>query len=522
LPFIFKIAVVVVLTAWFAPAMSAAVGDRVSEVLTQLRAQGFNFIYNVQLIDDDLRVRQAPNAVGGVELAREILAEHGLSLVPIADNVFAVVRTQTAQPAAPPPKTNVVLDAVVVQTSRYSLANDASPHTLLTQEQVKNLPLLGDETLRAVQRLPGAAVNGWAALGPIRGGAPNETGIYLDGMRLYEPFHLKNFLSPVSVLDARLVASMDVYSGGYSAQYGDHLSSIIDAKTVQPAGRYYEVGVSAFHVNGLLALQAGDADFFASGRRSNLSELAEYSENDFGKPGYNDGFARVQYDFTDTTRGSVNVLASRDDIVARKDEGEQAVRAGYRNVYAWATLAHDWSADVDSRLLLGFTDVANRRSGQVLQPGRRSAVVNDERMFHIANLRFDHRWNTTLFERQMEHRFGAEWRQLSAKYQYASDIRFETDFPLPGSPAVQTQNTASLSPEGDEVGGYWDARIELNKHWALQGGLRLDRQGYHGAVDATQVGPRASVLYAPTSRTRLLGGATFNRRRSMNCRWKMA
>jgi hypothetical protein len=479
-------------------------GRSVADVLTELRAQGWVFIYNTQVLNDDIRVKQPPQATGGLELAREILAEHDLALMPVADKIFAVVRVKARGQQNEIPPVAATLDEVVVQTSRYSLANDASAHTLLTQEQVQNLPKLGDETLRAVQRLPGAAVNGWAALGPIRGGAPNETGIYLDGMRLYEPFHLKNFLSPMSLLDARLIHSMDVYSGGYSAQYGDHLSSIIDAKTVQPAqARYYELGLTALHVNGLLALQAGDTRFFASGRRSNLPELSQLSEQDFGNAGYNDGFARVQYDFSGATRGSLNVLSSRDDIVARKDEGAQQARADYRNTYLWGSLTHDWSERAESRLLLGYTDVTNRRSGSVSQPNRRNGAVNDARTFEVANLRLDHRWNTTLFERAIEHRFGAEWRELSAQYRYGSDVRFETDFPLPDSPAVQTQRAVALSSEGGEIGGYWDARIEANKQWALQGGLRIDRQGYHGEVDATQVSPRASVLYAPTPRTRL-------------------
>ena len=54
------------------------------------------------------------------------------------------------------------------------------------------------------------------ALVAVRGGLPNETAIVLDGLRLYEPFHLKNFLSPVSLLDSRLIQSMEIYSGRIS------------------------------------------------------------------------------------------------------------------------------------------------------------------------------------------------------------------------------------------------------------------------------------------------------------------
>jgi hypothetical protein len=67
--------------------------------------------------------------------------------------------------------------------------------------------------------------DGFSSLGAVRGGEPNETAIVLDGLRLYEPFHLKNFMSPVSVLDARVVRSMQVYSGGFPVIYVRKLQS---------------------------------------------------------------------------------------------------------------------------------------------------------------------------------------------------------------------------------------------------------------------------------------------------------
>ncbi len=140
-------------------AAGESLGRRVSEVLTELRGQGLVFIYNTQTIDDKLRVTREPRANTGIELAREILAEHGLALLPVAPNTFSVVKSQ----ASARPRTDqatgqaigtTTLAEVVVQTSRYTLASDLSgSHALLTQEQVKNLPRLGDETLRAIQRL---------------------------------------------------------------------------------------------------------------------------------------------------------------------------------------------------------------------------------------------------------------------------------------------------------------------------------------------------------------------------------
>lgn len=488
-------------------------GRRVADVLTDLRAQGLVFIYNTQLVGDELRVKAEPQAQSGVALAREVLAEHGLSLLPIAQNVFAVVmRTPRDDREAAPGRPAVTLAEVVVHTSRYSLASEtAGSHNVLTQEQVENLPRLGDETLRAVQRLPGAAVNGFSSLAAIRGGAPDETGIVLDGMRLYEPFHLKNFLSPVSLLDARLIGSMDVYSGGFSAQYGDRMSAIIDAKTVRPdAPRYYELGLSVFHLSGLASAEFADgkAGALVSARRSNLSEIASLSEHDYGEPSYSDGFARLTYEFNERTRGSLNFLLSRDKIDALKDQGRQRARAEYRNNYVWAALTHEWSASSATDVVAGFTDVTNERTGQVDDPGRRTGAVTDLRSFHIASIRIDHRLAGALGDFPLEQRFGIEARQLSADYRYESFVQFEPDFPFPGSPPAQTQRLVTPAPEGEEYAAYWEGRIELGSRVAIQAGVRMDNQSEYGtqysaAEHATQWSPRVSVLYAPTPATKL-------------------
>ncbi len=85
-----------------------------------------------------------------------------------------------------------------------------------------------------MQRLPGAATNGVSSLAPTRGGEPNETAILLNGLRLYEPFHLKNFFAPISLLDSRLIDGIEFYSGGFPALYGDRMSAIIDATPFVP------------------------------------------------------------------------------------------------------------------------------------------------------------------------------------------------------------------------------------------------------------------------------------------------
>lgn len=477
-------------------------------MLDNLRPHGLTFIYNTSLVPPQMRVESEPRARGGLALAEEILAARGLGVSRVAPGVFAVVPGVRGFERKPREglhgdAARTQTEEVVVQASRYSLHSGSSVEkTLLTHEDLQNLPSLGEEPLRAVQRLPGVAGNGFSSLGSVRGGEPNETAIVLDGLRLYEPFHLKNFMSPISLLDARLIQSMQVYAGGFPVVRGDRMSAIIDATTVDPSQpRYYEAGLSLFHANALASAEfdEGRGRGLFSIRRSNLGDLAGLGERDFGKPEYLDGFAKLDYRLGDATRLSVDLLASNDRIVAIRNSDAERATAEYSNTYLWGALEHDWSAGAQSRVILSYTDVNNERDGRIDEPGRRSGLVRDHRNFSVLGLRADHEFDAWGFE----HRAGLEVRRLWARYDYRSDVRFEAGFPFPDSPAQHTQRAASPTPDGFESGAWWDSRIDLGDQWTVQAGVRVDTQTYDGSGDHEQIAPRLNVLYALNEATRV-------------------
>ena len=482
----------------------ALANRRVSDVLNELRTAGFVFIYSTSTVPSDLRVRREPHANSGVELAREILAPHGLTLIEVAPKVYSIVRRPLTEVNADHTEPVVIspIEQVVVQTSRYILNNEhGAASTYLSQEQMKDLPKLADETLRAVQRLPGSATNGLSSLGPIRGGEPGETAIVLDGLRLYEPFHLKNFLSPISLLDSRVIQAMEFYSGGFPALYGDRMSAIIDAGSVRPGQpRYLEAGLNLFHFSALgsVAFQEGAGHALLSYRRGNLGDLAQFSEQDFGEPNYQDAFGRVDYALGEATKSSFEFLASSDAITAKRARETQSVRAQYQNVYAWGTLEHSWSEQAKSRVIVSYTNLDNERRGRVDEPAR-MARVSEDRVFHVAGLR----WENSLDAELVQHRFGIEGRRLWGSYDYASDVSWSEGAPFPGSPAVHMQRRLTPEPEGYETLAYWDMRADFGNQWTVQGGARVDTQTYDGSNDGAQWSPRLSVLYSVTPATRL-------------------
>ncbi|MBM78698.1 MAG: TonB-dependent receptor [Crocinitomicaceae bacterium] len=62
----------------------------------------------------------------------------------------------------------------------------------------------------------------------IRGGSPIQNKVLLDGMTIYNPFHSIGFFS---VFDTEIIRSADIYTGGFSAEYGGRISSVMDITT---------------------------------------------------------------------------------------------------------------------------------------------------------------------------------------------------------------------------------------------------------------------------------------------------
>ena len=101
----------------------------------------------------------------------------------------------------------------------------------ITQKDLKALPSFGGEPDLAqyLQVLPGVVFSGdQGGQLYLRGGPPVQNKIMLDGMTIYNPFHS---IGLFSVFDADIIRSADVYAGGFNAQYGGRVGSIIDVST---------------------------------------------------------------------------------------------------------------------------------------------------------------------------------------------------------------------------------------------------------------------------------------------------
>jgi len=105
-------------------------------------------------------------------------------------------------------------------------------------------PSLGvqSDLAQVLQTLPGVIFSGdRGGQLYVRGGAPIDNKVLLDGMTVINPFHSIGFMS---VFDTEVLQSVDVYSAAYGAQFGGRVSSIMDLRT-RPGNRSTMKGIAS-------------------------------------------------------------------------------------------------------------------------------------------------------------------------------------------------------------------------------------------------------------------------------------
>lgn len=103
--------------------------------------------------------------------------------------------------------------------------------TTITPREMKLMPSAGGEPDLAqyLQVMPGVIFTGdQGGQLYIRGGSPVQTGILLDGVTIYNPFHS---IGLYSVFETDAIRNVEVQSAGFNAQYGNRTSAILDIRT---------------------------------------------------------------------------------------------------------------------------------------------------------------------------------------------------------------------------------------------------------------------------------------------------
>jgi hypothetical protein len=124
------------------------------------------------------------------------------------------------------------INEAVISGARQEMKTQIQTSVIrVTPKQMEKIPSIGSEPDLAqyLQVLPGVIFTGdQGGQLYIRGGAPIQNKVLLDGMIIYNPFHS---IGLFSVFDTDIIKQAEVLTGGFPANYGGRISSIMDITT---------------------------------------------------------------------------------------------------------------------------------------------------------------------------------------------------------------------------------------------------------------------------------------------------
>ncbi len=184
-------------------------------------------------------------------------------------------------------------------------------------QSIKDLPvLLGErDILKIVQLLPGVQQGQEGTTGfYVRGGNLDQNLIQLDEATLYNPNHLFGLFSTFNV---NSVNSVKLIKGGFPAQYGGRLSSILDITLKDGNKTKYEteagVGLLSANLTFQGPIQKNRSSFIVSARRSYINLLLHPLTSNTTSYTFYDLNAKINYELGLKDHLFLSVFKGNDD-----------------------------------------------------------------------------------------------------------------------------------------------------------------------------------------------------------------
>ena len=214
----------------------------------------------------------------------------------------------------------VNIGEVEISAERQEMKTDVKAASIkITNEDLNLVPTIGGEADLAqyMQIIPGVILTGdQGGQLYIRGGSPVQNKVLLDGMTIYSPFHS---IGLFSVFDADIIKTTDVYTGGFSAEYGGRISSIMDIKIKDGNKKRLQGKLSSNTFGSKLLVEGplkkgGGTTFLFSGKTSYLDKTSEALYN-FSMPySYTDLYGKLTFNANNGSKANIYGFNFQDQV----------------------------------------------------------------------------------------------------------------------------------------------------------------------------------------------------------------
>lgn len=371
------------------------------------------------------------------------------------------------------------LDAVVLSAGTFSAGDNSKVNVLKPLDVVTTASALGD-FVGAMQTLPGTTTVSEDGRLFVRGGDANETQIFIDGIRVFTPYTPTTNDAPTrGRYSPFLFDGITFSTGGYSAEYGQALSSILLLNTIdEPDQEKTDIGIMSVG-----ALLGNTQKWNKSSLSVNASyiNLAPYNaifpnRNEWIKPYETISGEAVFRKKTDSglfklygAFDATNFELTQEDI--NEPEGVY-FKLNNNNVYVngsyQGVLSDTWT------LFGGMSYTHAKNNLNIME----SAIKNTENSVHT-KLKFKNR-----ISNRFKLYFGAEYFATDFKENYSDD----------------SVNNESYGYSNNIAAAFAEADIFLSKQLAFKTGIRAE---YSELFKDFTMAPRLSLAYKTSGKSQV-------------------
>jgi len=273
---------------------------------------------------------------------------------------------------------NITTDVIDVEGKYFQRSTDVSTSSYnLDFEEIRRSPGAVEDISRMVQIMPGVSpANDQRNDLIVRGGSPAENLTMIDGIEIPNVNHYPTQGStsgPIGMINVKFINDVNFSTGGFSARYGDKLSSVMDIKFREGYRKRFlsDINLSTAGFGGLFEgpLFTQKGSFMLSVRKSYLN-LIKGAIRLAAVPDYWDFNLKTVYDLSKNTKlsfvgvGGIDKISFEaespeisDDNPYGKAKGDQQqftagfnLKSLFKNGYVQTVLANS----------SGFTTIENR------------------------------------------------------------------------------------------------------------------------------------------------------------------
>ncbi len=371
------------------------------------------------------------------------------------------------------------LDTVVISAGTFSAGDNSKISVLKPLDVVTTASALGD-FVGALQTLPGTTTVAEDGRLFVRGGEAEETQIFIDGIRVFTPYVPTTRNTPTrGRYSPFLFDGITFSTGGYSAEFGQALSSILLLNTIEePDQEKTDIGIMSI---GAVLGHTEKWDSSSLSVNGSFISLAPYialfpDRNDWIEPfqgGSGEAVFRKKFDSGMLKLYSAFEMSSFELIQEDIDFSEGIhYKLNNKNLYFNGSykgmLSHDWT------VFGGLSYTYNKSKVELIEDD----IKDSENSYH-AKFKLKHHFNS-----RFKLNFGAEYFATNFNEDYNNSFINDLSY------GFKNNITAAFS----------EADIFFSKNIALKAGLRLE---YSELFDELTLSPRLSLAYKTSAKSQV-------------------